>query len=134
MTTRRSDMDAGRLVTTYIKIRDVRNELKHKFDEKDAELKSQLSTIESALMESMEGLNVTSLKTDNGTVFRTTKTRYWAPDWDAFKTFALENDAVDLFERRIHQSNMKDFLAENAESVPPIAADSRYSVTVRRGK
>lgn len=127
-------MDTNKLIVVYVKIRDARSEAKHKYDEVDAKLKDQLNLIEAALMASMTELNVTTLKTPQGTASRTTRTRYWAPDWNEFKNFALENDASDLFERRIHQSNMREFIEQNPEVVPPIAADSRYSIVVRRGK
>jgi hypothetical protein len=127
-------VDTNKLIVVYVKIRDARSEAKHKYDEVDAKLKDQLNLIEAALMASMTELNVTTLKTPQGTASRTTRTRYWAPDWNEFKNFALENDASDLFERRIHQSNMREFIEQNPEVVPPIAADSRYSIVVRRGK
>jgi hypothetical protein len=49
--------------------------------------------------------------------------------------FIVENEAVDLLEKRIHQGNMKQFLEENPEVLPPgLNADSEYSITVRRKK
>lgn len=127
-------MDTNKLIATYVKIRDARSDAKHKYEETDSKLKDQLKLIEAELMAGMTELNVTSLKTSQGTASRATRTRYWAPDWDEFKNFALENEAFDLFERRIHQSNMREFIEQNPEVVPPIAADSRYSIVVRRGK
>lgn len=76
---------------------------------------------------------ITNVKTQSGTAYRTVKTRYWAPDWDEFRKFAVENDAIGLFENRIAQGNMKEFLEHHPDLAPPIRADSRYSITVRRG-
>jgi hypothetical protein len=45
----------------------------------------------------------------------------------------MENEAVDLLEKRIHQGNMRQFLEENRDLLPPgLNVDSEYTVTVRR--
>jgi hypothetical protein len=49
--------------------------------------------------------------------------------------FILEHQVPDLLEKRIHQGNMKQFLEENPELLPPgLNSDSEYTVTVRRKK
>jgi hypothetical protein len=47
--------------------------------------------------------------------------------------FVLEHRATELFEKRLNQSNMKQFLEENPELVPKgLNVDSEYVITVRR--
>jgi len=47
----------------------------------------------------------------------------------------LENQAPELLEKRIHQSNMKQFLEENPDLLPAgLNVDSEYTITVRRSK
>jgi hypothetical protein len=47
--------------------------------------------------------------------------------------FIAEHDAFELLEKRIHQTNMKQFLEENPDLHPAgLNVDSEYSVTVRR--
>jgi hypothetical protein len=61
------------------------------------------------------------------------KTRYNTQDWDSFKRFIIENEAVDLLEKRIAQSNMAQFLTENPGLVPPgLNTSSEYDVSVRK--
>jgi hypothetical protein len=44
-----------------------------------------------------------------------------------------EQGAMELLERRIHQSNMKQFLEENPDLHPMgLNVDSEYAITVRR--
>jgi len=63
----------------------------------------------------------------------TEKTRYYTQDWDAFKRFVIENDAVDLLEKRISQTNMKLFLQENPTLVPPgLNSDTEIDVSIRK--
>jgi len=41
----------------------------------------------------------------------------------------------ELLERRIHQTNIKQFLEENPDLLPAgLNVDSAYSITVRRSK
>ena len=49
--------------------------------------------------------------------------------------FVKDNDAYGLLERRIHQSNMKQFVDENPDKFPPgMLVDSKYKIVVRRGR
>lgn len=126
-------MDTGKLVAAYVKLRDARAELKHKFDEEDSRLREKMDKIEQTLLDLTKEHGLDSLKTPYGTASRTVRTRYWASDWDAFTKFLDEHGSYDLLERRIHQGNFKQFLENNPDIQPPVNADSRYSITVRRG-
>ena len=126
-------MNAEQLVTIYIKMRDARQKLQKEFDSADGRIKEQQDQVTQALLELCTDTGADGLRTGAGNVFRTVKTRYWTSDWGSMKAFIKEHDAVDLLEQRVHQTNMKNFLEENPELMPPgMNIDSRYSVTVRR--
>lgn len=127
-------MDANKLVSTYIKIRDARAEIKAEYADKDAELKSKLDKIEAALLALYKEKGIESLKTEAGTASRLVRTRYWAPDWEAFSIFVKKHDAIDLLEHRIHQGNFKTFVEENPDLVVPVSVNSEYSIRVTRGR
>jgi hypothetical protein len=128
-------MDAEQLVTIYIKMRDKRAQLKKEFDDADGRVEAQLDMVTQALLELCKETNADGIRTAAGSVFKTVKTRYWTSDWGSMKTFIKENDAFELMEQRVHQTNMKSYLAENPDKMPPgMNIDSRYSITVRRGK
>lgn len=122
-----------KLVATYIKIRDARDEIKREMEEKVAELQADLDAINQTLLDHFKEQGIDSARTPFGTAYRTIKSRYWTNDWDAMRSFIAEHDAFDLLEKRIHQSNMKQFLEENPDLHPAgLNVDSEYSVTVRR--
>lgn len=123
------DIKADKLVKTYVKIRDARAELA----QRDRELEEQLERIEVELLEKFKELGADSISTPFGTVTRRVSKRYWTTDWHAFYEFLKENDAVELLEKRIAQSNMSQFLEENPDLLPPgLQQDSRYTAVVRR--
>lgn len=122
-----------KLAKVYRRIRSEIDTLTQEYDNKVEVLKEQLEELKNAMKDQMQALGVTSVKTANGTVVLGTTTRYSTADWDSFKTFVTEHDALDLFEKRIHQGNMKQFLEENPGLVPPgLNSNSEYSISVRK--
>lgn len=124
-----------KLVRVYIKIREARAKLKEQFDEEDGELKTQLDAVSNKLLEFCKENNTDGLKTPFGTVTRRVKSHYYTSDWDSFRKFCKERDALDLFERRIHQKAMEDYLNEHPDDLPVgLNISSEYTVLVRKAK
>ena len=122
-----------KLARVYLKIRARIQQLTQQYESEVEELKAQQDEIKTALKDQLMALGSKSVRTDQGTVILSTKTRYFTQDWDSFKQFVTEHDALDLFERRIHQSNMAKFLEENPSLVPPgLNSDKEYDVSVRK--
>ena len=127
------DVSTSKLSAIYLKIRDARSELKAKYEEDDKKLEEQMDVIEAKLLEICKATDADSIKTQAGTVMRRVATRYWTNDWDSMYEFVKENDAYGLFEKRISQTNMKQFLEENPDKFPKgMLLDSAYKITVRR--
>ena len=123
------------LVTVYIKIRDARDAARKQADEIDADFEEQLDVINQQILEICKETGADSIKTKHGTAIRTIKSRYWTNDWERFYAFMFEHNVPELLERRIHQTNIKQFLEENPDLLPAgLNVDSAYSITVRRSK
>ena len=123
----------NKLARVYLKIRTRIQELTKQYESEVEDLKAQQDEVKAAMKDQLMALGSKSVKTDQGTVILTTKTRYFTQDWDAFKTFVVENDALDLYERRIHQSNMAKFLEDNPSLVPPgLNSDKEFDISVRK--
>lgn len=122
-----------KLTRIYIKMRTAIQDVQREYDEKLSNLKEQQDTVKFAIKERMLALGTTSARTDFGTVILSKKTRYSTNDWGSFKDFIIENDAIDLLEKRIAQKNMELFLTENPGLVPPgLNSDSEYDISVRK--
>ena len=126
--------DADKLVTAYIAIRDKRSGLKKKFEEEDNSLKDGMEKIEQAILEHCKENNIESLKTSHGTAYKRVSERFWATDWDAFNQYVKEHDILEVYEKRIAQGNMKQFLEDNPGATPPINVDRKFTISVRRSK
>jgi hypothetical protein len=122
-----------RLAKVYRKMAAKIQELTAEYDAAVEEIKRQQDAVKTALKDQMLVMGVSSVRTDNGTVVLSTKTRYNTQDWDSFKEFIKEHDAIDLLEKRIAQTNMGTFLDENPGVVPPgLNTMTEYAISVRK--
>lgn len=122
-----------RLAKIYRKIRSEIATLTQEYDTKVEALKAQQEELKNAMKDMMKTMGVTSVRTAQGTVVLSVKTRYNTQDWDSFKKFVVEHDAVDLLEKRIAQTNMSQFLEENPGLVPPgLNSHAEYDISVRK--
>jgi hypothetical protein len=122
-----------KLAKVYRKIRSKIQVLSQEYETQIEELKAQQQEISTAMKDLMLASGLKSVRTDEGTIMLGTKTRYTTSDWDSFKQFVLEHQVLDLFEKRIAQTNMSQFLEENPGMVPPgLNSDTEYQITVRK--
>jgi hypothetical protein len=123
------------LISIYTKIYTKREAEERAWKTREAKLTEELDLVKYELLNICKENGVDSLRTKDGTLIRSVKTRYWTNNWDEFYKFMMLNTAPELLEKRIHQSNMKQFLEENPELLPAgLNVDSEYTLMVRRSK
>lgn len=129
-----STPSTSELVSAYIALRDERAKLKSDYEEKDAKLVEDMDRLEQAMLSICNDIKADSIKTEFGTMIRRVNTRYYCTDWDNFKNYVRENDALDLFEQRIHQGNFKQHMEEiKDQGLPPgVNVMREYAITVRK--
>ena len=128
------DMKLDDLVTTYLTIRTERNTLKNQWEIKDSELKTDLEQLEQAMLVACNAINADSIRTGSGTIIKSLKETYTCGDWDNFKQYVVENNALDLLQQRISQANFKEFMTTRQdEGLPPgISTLREFGITVRK--
>jgi hypothetical protein len=128
-----SEGDMDRFVRVFVKIRDEKAHVAREAKEKEAVLTEELDKIRRALLDYCKENGVEKVGTASGTFFRSVKTRYSTGDWESMHKFILKHEIPDLLDKRINQGNMRQFLEENPEQLPPgLNVDREYAVTVRR--
>lgn len=122
------------LVNAYLKIRGKREQLLRDYEEADRALKAEMAQLECALLDVCNSINADSIRTSHGTVMRKLNERFVCNDWDNFYQFVLENEAPQLLEKRIHQSNFKQFIGDNDnDGLPPgVNVLREYGVSIRK--
>ena len=76
-------INVDKLTKVYLKIKEQREELSNRYREQDGQLEDQQNTIKSELLKHLQEQNIDSIRTPNGTFYRSVKTKYWTSDWDA---------------------------------------------------
>ena len=129
-----TELNLDDLVKIYLTIRTEREKLKSGWEVEDGELEQEMKLLEQSMLTVCNDTNASSIRTESGTVIRSLKERFTTNDWDNFKKFILENQAVDLLERRIHQGNFKEFIAEHKdEGLPPgVNVMREFTIVVRK--
>lgn len=130
-----SEITLDKLAEVYVKIRDKRSELKKAFEAQDEELSTQLQELSTEMLERCKEIGADSIRTPHGTIIRSIKSKYWTNDWDSMYQFIREHDAFGLLEKRLHQTNMKEYLNENPDVLPSgLNVEHEYNIVVRRAK
>jgi len=128
-------IDLDRVVSAYIKLRDKKRDLATEFEAQEAVLDTKIKTLEKALLGYCESSGAESVRTESGTFYRSIRSKYWTSDWEAMNRFIIKHEVPELLEKRVHQGNMKQFLEDHPDLLPPgLNRDSEYTVTVRRKK
>ncbi len=126
-------LNADKLASAFLNIRDAYYALKKENEEKEADLKAQMETLQAEMNRLCEEQNATSIKTTSGTIIRSVATKYYTTDWDSLYQFINTHQAPYLLEKRISNGAMRDFLEDNPDVFPMgMNTDRAYSVTVRR--
>jgi hypothetical protein len=128
------DNNLEELVKIYLTIRNERERIESDWKRQDDELSQEMKLLEQSMLTVCNDTNASSIRTESGTVIRSLKERFTTNDWDNFKKFILEHQAVDLLERRIHQGNFKEFMSEHKDDgLPPgVNVMREFTIVVRK--
>lgn len=130
----KQDYKLDELVKTYLTIRSARDNLARQFELKDAELKAEMVQLEQVMLNACNDINADSIRTGSGTIIKSIRENFVCNDWDNFKDYIKQHDALELLQQRIHQANFKEFIADRTEEgLPPgISSLRELSVVVRK--
>lgn len=129
-----SKVNVEELVIAYLAVRTERERLLRDYEAADATLKQDLEELEKIMLGVCNEVNADSIKTQHGTVMRKLNERYYCQDWENFYQFVMENNAVQLLEKRIHQGNFRQFISEHeGDGLPPgVNVMREYGISVRK--
>lgn len=122
------------IVQTYLAIRSQRESIQRDYELKDAELKAEQAQLEQVLLEQCNTMNAETIRTGAGTVVKTLRESYICSDWDGLKSFIIDNGLIELLQQRLHNTNLKEYLANHeGEGMPPgVSSFREYSIVVKK--
>lgn len=122
-----------RVVAAYNAIKDARTVARHAWEASDLALEEDQNKLKVVMLALLNKTGAKSIATDKGTVYRREVLKPSAADWGAIWAWAKENDALDIFERRLKSGFIQQFMEENAGQLPPgVNAHRQFEVAVRR--
>lgn len=120
------------VIATYMKLRSQKEAIEAQMKEQTAAIKAKMEKLESWIKEQADVQGVTSFKTKHGTAFLTTTDYANVADWDAMLAFVRENEAYDLFEKRVSKVAVRGYI-EQTKTVPPgVNYGTRLDVNIRK--
>jgi len=120
------------VIATYMKLRSQKEAIEAQMKEQTAAIKAKMEKLESWIKEQADVQGVTSFKTKHGTAFLTTTDYANVADWDAMLAFVRENEAYDLFEKRVSKVAVRGYI-EQTKAVPPgVNYGTRLDVNIRK--
>jgi hypothetical protein len=121
-----------KLTRVYIKMREKKAEVTKELEAKVDEIDKSMRKVKIAILDHLKQIGAESVRTEAGVVYRTVRTTYATTDWESMNKFILEHGVPELLEKRLHQTNMKVFLEEHPDLIPPgLNSNAEYSVTIR---
>ena len=122
---------AEKLVRVYLKMKAAKADLESQVKKIDG----QMDQIKAGLLDYLKTQNLETARTSEGLFYRSIRKRFTTNNWEEMGKFVLEHQIPELYEKRLHQGNTKQFLEENPDLHPPgLNADNEYTITVRRKK
>ena len=98
-------------------------------------MKKEKSELDNILIEACRYLKTDSLKNKVGTLSRRVKKRYWTTDWPSMYKFIKDKGLIEFMEKRLNQTNIKEYIAENPDELPPgLSSSSEYTVSIRKNR
>lgn len=126
-------MDLNRVTSAYIAIRDKRSEIKKAYEAEDGALKEKLSLLEGVMLKHLNDGGMESVRTANGTFYKTEELKPSGSDWQAFYDWVKDNDAFEALERRIKRDFVREYMDTHDGQLPPgVSVHREYIVRVRR--
>jgi len=125
-------LNVNQVIDTYLKLRAKKSAIQAEAKEKVDSINTKMDKLEAWLKEKADQDGVTSFKTDHGTAFLTTVDFASVADWDAVLKFAKENEAYDLFEKRISKTAVRGYIDLNKAVPAGVNYGTKLEVNVRK--
>ena len=123
---RKEEFSLEQIAAAIVAIRDEITKINKEADKKVKALEHEKEALEKYCDQKLEQAGAETVKTASGTIMRQEKTRFTTEDWE-------DNDAFELLEKRIHQTNMRRFLEDNPDKEPKgLNAFRETKIVVRR--
>lgn len=125
-------MKISELVGMYIGLRAEKDKLYNAYKDSTADIDKKLDKMEAKILEVMQKVGMEAIRTENGTVFSSTKVSSSVADKEAFLDFVRKNDLWQLVDMRPLKAGIKEYREVNDDLPPGINWREERTVQFRR--
>jgi hypothetical protein len=125
-------IDVEKRVEQYIKLRDLKADIKSRHEDELKPVVETMVMIEDELKSALQQVNATNMKTDAGTVSLTTKASASAADINAFWTWIITQGAFDMLDKKPNVTAITEYVKQNGVAPPGVNYSTYQGIGVRR--
>ena len=123
---------ADSLVRDYIALRDKVADIKKAHSAQLAPYNDMMASIEVLLLDTLATNKAESMRTDNGTFYKSVQASVKVKEWAETLAFIQENEYWDLLEARVSKVAAEALVAETKTGIPGVDISRMVRVNVRR--
>lgn len=125
-------VDLNTRVGQFIKLRDLRTELKEKHKAELAPIEEAMEQLEQVLLSALNAQNASSVKTASGTVYKSLKESASMADPAAFWSYVIASGNFDLVDKKANVTAVKAHIEDPANGGNPPPGVNFSSVVLPR--
>ena len=121
-------------VVLYRRIEAKQDELKAQYDAENGKYVKAMKQLEVVMLQLLAEQGVDKMHVNGyGLVKQVDKRRFGCADWGLFYPWVVQNDRPDLFQKRLLDSAMEEFLAQSGGLPPACKVETTRTITVLKG-
>lgn len=125
-------VDVEKRVGQYVKLRDLKAELKEKHDAEMKPINDTLEMIKDEFKQVLASNNASNIKTAEGTVSLLQKCSASAADINAFWTWVITQGAFDMLDKKPNVTAITEYVKQNGVAPPGVNYSTFTDIGVRR--
>jgi len=121
-------------LVAYRKIETAQEKLKAEYDVKNGKYEKARRQLEVIMLQLLQDQGVTHMKVPGlGLAKQVDKRRFGCADWSLFYPWVTANDRPDLFQKRLLDSAMEQYLEDTGGLPPACKVETTRTITVLKG-
>lgn len=125
-------MTLDAMVDAYVKLRDKVATIKKEQTDALAPYNVAMAKLEAAMLDTLNQNNAESVRTEHGTVYKTSRTSAKVTEWSATLEFIKTNNLWELLEARVSKTAAEAIIQETQQPIPGVTTSREIAIGVRR--
>lgn len=126
-------IDWNKRTTQYVKLRDMKKEIKDRHTQELAPLNGTMEKLEALFLRELNVSKQDSAKAASGTVYKTVKKTVSLEDAAEFRRYVIGGEQWDLVDMRANAAAVEDFIKVTGQLPPGVKYSEIEEVGIRRG-